>query len=214
MARNRNRRDAAAVDPTTGMLPRMWTAKIGSGYAGPAVAGGRVLSPTGSLIRTLERALCFDAETGKELWKHEYRARYTISYPLGPRATPAVDGDRVLHAGAIGKSVLFGCCHGQRYLAEKSTDRFWHRAAAMGHGRRTASGWRPADCIGGRHPTRWLSVSIRRPGLSGGAHSMGQEPGYCAGDLEFGGRRQLIIWHPAAVVGLDPAMGKYSGRRR
>ena len=31
-----------AVDPKTGMLPRMWTAKIGSGYAGPAVADGRV----------------------------------------------------------------------------------------------------------------------------------------------------------------------------
>ena len=29
-----------AVDPSTGMLPRMWTAKIGSGYAGPAIANG------------------------------------------------------------------------------------------------------------------------------------------------------------------------------
>jgi outer membrane protein assembly factor BamB len=37
----------------------------------------------------------------------------------------------------------------------------------------------------------------------------GKEPGYCAPViLEFGGRRQLIIWHPAAVVGLDPATGK------
>ena len=31
-----------AVDPQTGMLPRVWTARIGSGYAGPAVAAGRV----------------------------------------------------------------------------------------------------------------------------------------------------------------------------
>ena len=37
--------------------------------------------------QNLERVLCFDVETGKELWKHEYEARYTISYPLGPRAT-------------------------------------------------------------------------------------------------------------------------------
>jgi outer membrane protein assembly factor BamB len=36
----------------------------------------------------------------------------------------------------------------------------------------------------------------------------GKEPGYCAPViLEFGGRRQLIIWHPAAVVGLNPADG-------
>ena len=31
-----------AVDPAIGMLPRVWTAKIGAGYAGPAVADGRV----------------------------------------------------------------------------------------------------------------------------------------------------------------------------
>ena len=31
-----------AVDRKTRILPRMWTAKIGAGYAGPAVAAGRV----------------------------------------------------------------------------------------------------------------------------------------------------------------------------
>jgi hypothetical protein len=35
------------------------------------------------------------------------------------------------------------------------------------------------------------------------------EPGYCPPMLyEFGGRRQLIIWHPEAVNGLDPETGK------
>src|SRR5262245_24384758 len=64
------------VDPKTGKLPRKWTAKIGSGYAGPAVAGGRVFVTDRIADQNLERALCFDAETGKELWKHEYAARY------------------------------------------------------------------------------------------------------------------------------------------
>ena len=37
----------------------------------------------------------------------------------------------------------------------------------------------------------------------------GKEPGYCPPViLEFGGRRQLIVWHPEAVVGLDPTNGK------
>jgi hypothetical protein len=37
----------------------------------------------------------------------------------------------------------------------------------------------------------------------------GEEPGYCAPViLEIGGQRQLIVWHPAAVVGLDPADGR------
>ena len=36
---------------------------------------GVYLSPTGSLIKNLERVLCFDANTGKNLWKHEYEAQ-------------------------------------------------------------------------------------------------------------------------------------------
>src|SRR4029453_7138665 len=83
-----------AVDAKTGMLPRMWTAKIGSGYAGPAVADGRVFV-TGRIVEeNPERVLCFDAATGQEIWKHPCESKYTISYPLGPRATPTVDGDR------------------------------------------------------------------------------------------------------------------------
>jgi outer membrane protein assembly factor BamB len=36
----------------------------------------------------------------------------------------------------------------------------------------------------------------------------GPEPGYCPPVIfEIGGRRQLIIWHPQAIVGLDPANG-------
>jgi outer membrane protein assembly factor BamB len=35
-----------------------------------------------------------------------------------------------------------------------------------------------------------------------------REPGYCPPViLEFGGKRQLIVWHPEAVVGLDPSNG-------
>src|SRR5258708_2636847 len=79
-----------AVDAKTSRLPRKWTAKIGSGYAGPAVAGGRVFVTDRVADQNLERVLCFDADTGKELWRHEYEARYTISYPLGPRATPTI----------------------------------------------------------------------------------------------------------------------------
>ena len=102
-----------AVDPSTGMLPRMWTAKIGSGYAGPAVADGRVFVTDRLADQNLERVLCFDANTGKELWKHEYEARYAISYPLGPRATPTVDGDRVYTLGAVGHLFCFEAATGK-----------------------------------------------------------------------------------------------------
>src|SRR5207248_11517577 len=36
-----------------------------------------------------------------------------------------------------------------------------------------------------------------------------KEPGYCPPMIyDIGGKRQLIIWHPQAVNGLDPETGK------
>src|SRR4051794_35045006 len=80
-----------------------WRVPVGGGYSGPAVAGGRVyltdrvLAPGAknsadpfarNAVAGSERVLCLDEKEGKELWQHEYPARYTVSYPAGPRATP------------------------------------------------------------------------------------------------------------------------------
>ena len=83
-------------------LPVLWRTQIGLGYAGPAVADGRVylmdyLLETGEVKnnsdardRTTgkERVLCLQAGTGKILWKHEYDRPYKLSFAGGPRCTP------------------------------------------------------------------------------------------------------------------------------
>jgi hypothetical protein len=59
-----------------------------------------------------EVVVCLDAATGKDLWRYRYDCDYS-AYPTftgggmpqsrtGPRATPAVDGDRVYTLGATG----------------------------------------------------------------------------------------------------------------
>ena len=56
--------------PTTKLLPRVWSAPIREGYAGPAVADGRVFITDynrGNGRNSTERVLCLNAETGKEL---------------------------------------------------------------------------------------------------------------------------------------------------
>ncbi|MBI3866120.1 MAG: PQQ-binding-like beta-propeller repeat protein, partial [Planctomycetia bacterium] len=95
--------------------PVLWRIKIGGGYAGPAVADGRVyvadylteadtkkLSNPGSRppIDGEERVLCLDAKTGKEIWTHRYACKYSISYPAGPRCTPTVHQGKVYVLGA------------------------------------------------------------------------------------------------------------------
>jgi outer membrane protein assembly factor BamB len=196
------------VDPKTGMLPRTWTAKIGSGYTGPAVADGRVFVTDRIAEKKLERVLCFDAETGKEIWKHEYEARYTISYPLGPRATPTVDGDRVYTLGAMGHLFCFETASNriiwQKHLpTDFGTDiPAWGMAAAP-----LVDGDQLIVLAGGKPGAMVVSLD-KKTGAERWRALDGKEPGYCPPViLEFGGRRQLIIWHPEAVVGLDPANG-------
>src|SRR5437764_1063993 len=80
---------------------RLWKYDCGSGYAGPAVAGGKVfvhdrVAEDGKYGKEgIERVLCIDEKTGKLQWKAEYPRDYRVSYPAGPRCTPTVDGDLV-----------------------------------------------------------------------------------------------------------------------
>jgi outer membrane protein assembly factor BamB len=197
------------ADPKTGMLPRMWTAKIGSGYAGPAVADGRVFVTDRIADRNLERVLCFDAESGRELWKREYEARYSISYPLGPRATPTVDGDRVYALGAVGHLFCFNTASGRIVWQLHLPTRFQADVPAWGTaGAPLVDGDQLILLVGGKPNALVVSVD-KKTGRERWRALDGAEPGYCPPViLEFGGRRQLIIWHPEAVVGLDPTNGK------
>ncbi|MGL6097364.1 MAG: PQQ-binding-like beta-propeller repeat protein, partial [Fimbriiglobus sp.] len=107
---------------------KLWSAKVGLGYAGPAVAAGKVYVPDRLLdagqanpknafdtpeVGGVERVLCFDQTTGKELWAHSYPCKYKISYAAGPRCTPTVDGDRVYNLGAMGDLLCLDAATGK-----------------------------------------------------------------------------------------------------
>jgi outer membrane protein assembly factor BamB len=197
-----------AVDPATGMLPRVWTAKIGAGYAGPAVADGRVFITDRLANDDLERALCFDADTGKELWKHEYDAPYSISYPLGPRATPTVDGNRVYVLGAEGRLFCFDVASGDIVWQKHLPTDFGTEVPVWGMAAAPLVDGDQLIVLAGGKPNHMVVSLNKNTGDEIWSALDGKEPGYCPPVIfEFGGQRQLIIWHPAAVVGLDPANG-------
>jgi outer membrane protein assembly factor BamB len=115
-------RESGVLDKFPGGGPKvLWRAKIAAGYAGPAVADGRVYvtdrivaqsanNPKEGMIPTrpkapipgTERVLCLREKDGTLLWKHEYDCPYTISYPLGPRTTPVIADGKVYTLGAEG----------------------------------------------------------------------------------------------------------------
>jgi hypothetical protein len=80
----------------------VWKAKIGAGYAGPAVVGERVV-----LFHRRADQECveaFDAAMGQSLWKADFPAHYGggIDPDKGPRCVPTVAQGRVFAFGAAG----------------------------------------------------------------------------------------------------------------
>ncbi|WP_428307581.1 PQQ-binding-like beta-propeller repeat protein [Lacipirellula sp.] len=202
-------REANVVEKLpAGKLPRMWSSPIGAGYAGPAVAEGRVFVTDRLAEENLERVLCFDAADGKPLWKHSYDAAYGISYPLGPRATPTVDGELVYTLGAVGHLLCLKAATGdvvwEKYLVDAVGTKLptWGLAAAP-----LIEGDQLIVLAGGENGALVVSFD-KHTGKELWQALDDPEVGYCPPVImEFGGRRQLIVWHASHVSSLDPATG-------
>lgn len=80
----------------------LWKLDAGAGWAGPVVAGGRLVFF--QRLGDEEVVLCLDPATGKEKWKRSYPTKYRddFSFDDGPRATPTVAGGKVFTLGANG----------------------------------------------------------------------------------------------------------------
>ena len=80
----------------------VWTKPIGEGFAGPVVAGGKVIL----FHRLGDREIVeqWELTNATPIWKFEYLTAYTDDYGMGngPRATPTVQGGKIFTFGAEG----------------------------------------------------------------------------------------------------------------
>ncbi|TWT73805.1 Outer membrane protein assembly factor BamB precursor [Posidoniimonas polymericola] len=200
-----------------------WRTPIGGGYSGPAVVGNRVfvtdrqlaggqrISPNAfdrSPTQGSERVLCLDAESGEILWTHEYPCEYSISYAAGPRTTPVVTGGKLYSVGAEGDLVCLDAETGEPLWSKQFKEDYDMPAPVWGFsGHPLVDGKRLICLVGGQG-----SVAVAFDKDSGEEiwrSLSAAEPGYCPPViLELGGKRQLIIWHPQAINGLDPETGE------
>ena len=82
---------------------RLWTLKVGEGYAGPAIQGQRVL-----LFHRLGRQevlTCVSADQGEPIWETRWSATYAggVDSDQGPRCVPLVHQGQVFVFGAAGE---------------------------------------------------------------------------------------------------------------
>jgi outer membrane protein assembly factor BamB len=84
----------------------LWKASLGTGFASMAVSNGKVY--TMGNIDDTDFLYCFDAATGREIWKTSYPCPlYKKSHEGGPCATPTIDGDAVYTFSKDGDAISF-----------------------------------------------------------------------------------------------------------
>lgn len=200
-----------------------WRTPVRAGYTGPAVADGRVYvmdrvvargskNPKNVFSRDSvpgsERVLCLEEATGKNLWEHEYDCPYQVSYPAGPRTTPLVRDGRVYTLGTMGDLLCLDAATGKviwsRNLPKdyQTVPPLWGYSAHL-----LLDGERLVSLVGGEGS---LVVAFQKDtGKELWRALTAREIGYCPPTLvKAGDRRELIVWHPEAVNGLDPETGR------
>lgn len=198
-----------------------WRVPVAGGYAGPAVADGRVYvtdyATSGdrtpdpnrrSKLQGQERIWCFSAADGRVQWKHEYDCAYEISFPAGPRATPTVDGDRVYTLGAQGDLLCLKTADGSVVWSHNFQRDYQATTPIWGYcGHPLVDGDKLFCVVGGAGS---LAVAFdKQTGKELWRALTAKEQAYCPPTMiEAGGTRQLVIWHAEAISGLDPQTGR------
>jgi outer membrane protein assembly factor BamB len=224
-------RQRDAVWRETGILEKFpeggptvrWRTPIGGGYAGPAVANGRVYVTDRMLGRGVtnpanpfaqkkldgtERVLCLNESDGKILWVREYDCPYTVQYPFGPRTTPLVEGGKVYTLGTEGDLYCLNADNGEVVWSRQLKKDYDTKAPVWGFSAHPLLDGQKLICmVGGKGST--VVAFDKDTGKEIWRALDDKALGYCPPMIyEAGGKRQLIVWDGQAVNGLDPESGK------
>jgi outer membrane protein assembly factor BamB len=198
--------------PAEGLTPA-WRTPLNAGFAGPAVAAGRVFVSDfkkSAGLKGTERALALDEKSGKILWSQEWAADYRgIGYAYGPRATPTVDGDRVYVVGGAGVLLCLNAATGaviwqKDYVKDYQMEMpgWGITGAPVIHGRLAIA------IVGGKPDAKVVAFDKFTGKEVWRSLESSSEQGYAQPVIvKAGGVQQLIIWHPTALASLNPEDG-------
>ena len=186
----------------------LWKLEIGQGFSAPVVARGRVILFHRRENQAIVESL--DASTGRRIWSSAYPTDYRddFGFDEGPRAAPAVAGERVYTFGAEGVLQALDFTTGKRLWSVDTRQKFG-----------AAKGFFGAACSPLVDDYRVL-MNIGGPNGAGiGAFdaatgkvlwtATGDESGYSSPVVaKIGATSHGLFWTRAGLVDVDPATGK------
>jgi outer membrane protein assembly factor BamB len=198
----------------------VWRTPVAHGYAGPAVADGRVyvfdfvtsddvnVDNFGRAPKTgAERIQCLDQATGDEVWTYDYPATYAISYPNGPRCTPLIAGGKLYTLGAEGNLHCFDAATGDIVWSKDFKAEYGAETPLWGFSAHPLVDGDKLICVVGGPGSHAVAFN-KDTGEEIWKALTSEEQGYSPPTIiEFGGVRQLVLLRPDAVTAVDPETG-------
>ena len=199
----------------------LWRTPIGSGYSGPAVAGGKVVVTDfvteGDFTQSnferqelpgIERVTCLDENDGSVQWQHENKVTYSISYPAGPRCTPVIEENHVYTLGAEGHLICFRIEDGTIVWERELKQDYQTPSALWGYAAHPLIDADHLITLAGGDGSHVIALN-KKTGAEVWRSLSAKEQGYSPPVIiDAGGRRQLIVTSPEFVASVNPATGE------
>ena len=186
---------------------QLWSRPVGAGFAGPAVAGGRVILFHRLGAREVVEAL--DAGTGDTVWRYDYATSYRddFGFDEGPRSVPVVHDGRVYTFGAQGQLHAVDLETGAGVWQVDTHARYGVRKGFFGAaGSPLVEDGRVIANVGGRRGGIVAFDAATGDELWTATTHEASYSSPAAGT--FGGRRLALVFTRTGLVGLDPASGE------
>jgi outer membrane protein assembly factor BamB len=178
---------------------KLWEGSVGIGYSSFSVGGGKLY--TMGNAQEVDNVLCFDAETGKQLWKHEYpcSSKDPNGYP-GTRCTPTIDGDRVYSVSRQGQLFCLQTATGKVVWSKDFTKDFAGQVPTWGF---SGSPWIEKDWVLVEAGGAGASVVALNKSTGAAVWKSGDDGAGYASLIAFdnGGNRCLAQFAKESIVG-------------
>jgi outer membrane protein assembly factor BamB len=173
------------------------------------VVGSKVFVMDRQKEPEVERVLCLDADSGRQIWKHEYPVEYgKLDYGNGPRAAPTWHDGKLFTIGALGECRCLDAETGKKVWSVNFVGELKGRLQLWGF---SGSAFIDGDNVlvqpGGKEGHSIAALN-RHTGQVVWI-SLSDEAGYATPMIvTHNEQRQLICWTPSHIRGLDPATGR------